>query len=62
MSMVEGIAQISDVAVAELVECAPPPDAPLVVVLPTPPGATPVTDAMAATIEQTGAGPPPRDR
>lgn len=62
MSFEEGIAQISDVVAATLVECVPVPDVQADIVMPVSPDASPVAEAMHATLEQTGAGPPPRER
>lgn len=49
---------VTDIVTAELVECAVPastPDQPIV----SSPDASPTEQAADATIEQTGAGPPP---
>jgi hypothetical protein len=54
----EVIVGVSDIVVAQLVECAPPV-APPSVPLPTAPDTSPVTHAREATVEQTGADPPP---
>ena len=58
--MAQSETAISDTVTAALVDCLP---APAVVVLapavPPRPDESPVTRARAATIEQTGAGPPP---
>jgi hypothetical protein len=59
---VESGARVGDCPpIVELVECQPEPDAPATP-LPTlvPPEASPVQQALEATIEQTGADPPPR--
>lgn len=60
MPLEESGSIVSDIITAEMVECVPPapapePDAPR----PPAPAATPTAQARAATIEQTGAGPPP---
>lgn len=52
---------VTDVVVAEMVECAPASPDPDVVV-PDAPDASPTTQSLEATIEQTGAGPPPKGR
>lgn len=49
---------IGDFVEAQLVECAPPP-APVSVPLPEAPDRSPAQQAREATIEQTGADPPP---
>jgi hypothetical protein len=60
MALNEGSIGVSDIVRAELVECAQTPDADRVSVpLPSAPNASPVAQAQDATIEQTGAGPPP---
>lgn len=51
--------KIIDIVTAELVECAPAPEPVATTPLPTSPDASPVEHAAEATIEQTGAGPPP---
>lgn len=52
--------KIVDIVTAELVECQPPPEAPKELsVLVSPEVATPTQQAAQATIEQTGADPPP---
>jgi hypothetical protein len=56
----EGDLGVSDIVMAELVECAPPPDIPRDTIdLPDQPDQTPVQRAAEATIAQTGADPPP---
>ena len=50
---------VTDRVTAELVECAPPPETPDAA-LPPPPEETPTAQSQDATIEQTGAGPPPK--
>ncbi len=60
MATTEYAANIADLVSAELVDCAPPvadeaPASPLAPV----DAATPIQQAQDATIEQTGAGPPP---
>jgi hypothetical protein len=55
----EHAGQVQDFVTAELVECAPAPEL-LSVTVSEQPVASPVRDAMEATLEQTGAGPPPR--
>ena len=57
--MIEAGSKIADLVTAEMVECAPEPEAPQAVPLPQAPDATPVQQAAQATIEQTGADPPP---
>ncbi len=59
MSTTETDLAIVDTVQAQLVECAPDPEIP-VTPLPAPPENSPVEQAQQATIEQTGAGPPPR--
>jgi hypothetical protein len=54
----EHAGQVQDFVTAELVECAPEPEV-LSVTVSEQPVASPVRDAMEATLEQTGAGPPP---
>jgi hypothetical protein len=57
----EGDLTVVDLVQAQLVECAPDPDAvEAIVTLRQPMDASPVAEAMTATIEQTGADPPPR--
>jgi hypothetical protein len=50
---------ITDHVDAQLVECAPPQDPPESV-RPADPEASPTAQALEATIEQTGSGPPPK--
>jgi len=50
---------IQDVVGAQLVDCAPDVDMSVKTSLPAAPDASPTRDAMQATIEQTGADPPP---
>lgn len=58
MGLHDGL-QIRDTITAELVECpVPEPDAPTTIPA-HPPDLSPATVAAEATIEQTGAGPPP---
>lgn len=57
--MIEAGSKIADLVTAEIVECAPEPEAPQTVVLPDAPDVSPVQQAAQATIEQTGADPPP---
>jgi len=58
MAVTEGAAKIQDIVTAELVECAPP-ETPEVCVQPSAEVASPTDRAREATIEQTGADPPP---
>jgi len=56
----EGGGKILDIVEAQMVDCAPNEPVVLSVNVSAPPDhATPVVQAMAATIEQTGADPPP---
>ncbi len=61
MSFEEGVGEISDHVSAAMVECVPTPESEPQSVLPVAPDASPVAEAMHATLEQTGAGPPPRE-
>lgn len=61
MATSEAAGKIQDVVSAQLVECAPVEEAPVSVPLPDPPPATPIRETLAATVEQTGADPPPRE-
>ena len=59
MALDEGSVGVTDKVQAELVDCTPEPtvmDTPL----PVMPEASPTEQSQDATIEQTGAGPPPR--
>lgn len=52
--------EILDIVTAQLVECAPVPDAPVVeIAVSAPEGTSPTQRAQEATIESTGADPPP---
>jgi hypothetical protein len=54
----EAAAKIVDFVEAQLIECVPEPDS-VVCVIPDPPDQSPVEASAHATIEQTGADPPP---
>jgi hypothetical protein len=54
----EHAGQMQDFVTAELIDCSPEPEV-LSVTVSEQPVASPVRDAMEATLEQTGAGPPP---
>jgi len=58
MPLSEPSVTIADVVVAELVDCPLPVEMPID--QPCDPGASPTDAASEATIEQTGAGPPPK--
>lgn len=56
----EGAAKVGDTPpIAQLVDCTPEPEVLAVDVSAVPQDASPVQQAMTATIEQTGADPPP---
>jgi hypothetical protein len=59
VGMVEGGGKIADLVTAELIECQPEPEPVVTEALPAAPDASPVQAAQDATIEQTGADPPP---
>lgn len=61
MSTDERDLTIIDTVTAELVECAPTPVDVVLVPVPIAPETSPTERAREATIEQTGAGPPPED-
>jgi hypothetical protein len=54
----EAAAHITDLVTAQLVECTPKPES-VPCVIPEPPDTSPVEASAHATIEQTGADPPP---
>lgn len=58
MAIEEPAVGVTDICEAQMVECVPQPepDAPL----PVTPDETPTAQSQDATIEQTGAGPPPK--
>jgi hypothetical protein len=56
--MADETPRVSDILIVELVDCAPPVDAPTLAPT-TPEAASPVQRAMEATLESTGADPPP---
>jgi hypothetical protein len=60
MSAIETDLAIVDTVQAELIECAPVPEPDGVRVIVPSEIVTPVERAAEATLEQTGAGPPPR--
>ena len=59
MATVERGTVIQDIVEAQLVECVPPPEPDLTPVVVTVTD-TPIAQMMDATIEHTGAGPPPK--
>ena len=59
MGMVEGGGKLCDLVEAQLIECAPDPETLSVDVSAVPEATSPVQQAQDATIETTGADPPP---
>jgi hypothetical protein len=59
MALEETPTVVTDLVVAELVDCTPPPETPDAA-LPPAPEESPTAQSQDATIEQTGAGPPPK--
>ena len=57
---IENDLTVSDHVTAALVECVPEPEPAPDVPVPAADPATPIAVALDATIEQTGAGPPPK--
>lgn len=59
MATTERASRMRDHVSAEMVDCTPPEPVRATVPLPSPPTSTPIRESATATVEQTGADPPP---